>query len=88
MRNVRPSWIAVSVDPSSNDPKPASVGKTGTGPKGRAGTLSALFSARIDGRSVPFLEVVAIGSENGSVVDWTVVDRRTGRVLFSEVVSQ
>lgn len=88
MHNVRPSWVRVFVDPSSNDPAPASVGKTGTGPKSRAGTLSAEFSARIDGAAVPFVTVTAIASADGQTVQWSIVDRRTGKVLFSEQVTQ
>lgn len=84
MRNVRPSWVAVKVDPSSNNPQP----KHATGPRGRAGTLSAEFSARIEGASVPFLRVDAIGAADGKTVQWDVVDVRTGRVVFSEKVTQ
>lgn len=88
MRNVRPSWVRVSVGPNDNAPAPASVGRTGTGPKGRAGSLSADFAARIDGQSVPFLAVDAIGSADGRSTVWTVTDRRTGRVLHNETVTQ
>lgn len=88
MRNVRPSWVRVSVASSDNAPAPASVGRTGTGPKGRAGSLSADFAARIDGQSVPFLTVDAIGSADGKSTVWTVTDRRTGTVFFSETVTQ
>lgn len=88
MRNVRPSWVAVSKDDTSNGPKPASVGRNGTGPRGRTGTLAALFSARVDGASVPFLAVDAIAADDGASVLWTVTDKRSGAVVFSERVAQ
>lgn len=83
-RNVRPSWCELSVDNVSNGP---SVVKA-TGPKGRTGTLSALFKVRHNGAPVDFLRVDMIGSADGSRVAIEVVDLRTGRVLIREDVAQ
>ncbi len=88
MRNVRNSWVRVSVDHSSNNPQPVSVGKNGTGPKGRAGSMSVDILARIKGEAVPFLQIAVIGSASGKETIVTVQDRRTGVVLFSERIEQ
>jgi hypothetical protein len=79
MRNVRPAWVSVQVDGAK---------RAATGPRGRAGTLSALFSARIDGEAVPFLRIDAVGSEDGASTAWCVVDVRTGRIVFLTEVPQ
>ena len=84
-RTVRPSWVKVAKADSDNDPAPF---WQGTGPRGRAGTLSADFLARIDGKAVPFLTVEAIGASNGETVLWRITDKRTGRTLFEERVTQ
>lgn len=79
MRNVRPSWCELSIDHRT---------VKATGPKGRKGSLQAQFLARIDGAAVPFLAVSAFPDEDGKHTTWTVTDRRTGKVLFSETVTQ
>jgi len=83
-RNVRPSWVDVAIDNSSNNPQVVK----GTGPKGRSGTLSALFKVRSAGSVLDLLDVTMIGSEDGRFVNVTVTDKRTGKWLFSENVTQ
>jgi len=82
MRNVRPSWVSVSID-----------GRKGTiegGPRSRSGALSALFSARIDGTAVPFLTVEAVLSADGRTVVWTVreVGATDESIVFRRTVAQ
>ena len=79
MRNIRPSYVSVSVDGAT---------RTATGPRSRSGELSVEFSARADGSAAPFLSVDAIASADGASVLWRVTDRRTGRVILEERVSQ
>lgn len=80
MRNVRPSWVAVDVEGHASP--------LAGGPVSRTGDLRAVFSARVDGTSVPILAVSAIPSDDGRIVTWTVRDRRTGRTLFAEEFEQ
>lgn len=85
MRNVRPSWIKVAKSDSGNDTKPF---YKGTGPRGRSGSLSAEFLARIKGDAVPFLRVDAIASADGETVFWTVTEIQSGRIVFETRVTQ
>lgn len=88
IRNVRPAWVRVSLDKGgSNDPQRVAVGKGGTGPKSRSGTLLAEFLTRRDGAAVPHLTVEAIGTEDGSAVVWRILDA-SGAVVWTETVPQ
>ena len=79
MRNVRPSFVTVSVDNAK---------RAATGPKGRDGELSVLLHARDNGEAVPFLEIDAIASPDKGSVLWRIRDQRTGRILFEERIPQ
>jgi hypothetical protein len=80
MRSVRPSWVSLLVDGRKETIE--------TGPRARSGEMAAMFSARINGASVPFLTVDAIPSPDGQTVRWVVTDARTGKGLFEETVPQ
>lgn len=85
MRFVRPSWVRVSVDHNSNDPKPIN---NGTGPRGRSGCLSVEILARIKGAAVGVFTVDAIGSADGLSTVLRITDKRTGRTIHEETVTQ
>lgn len=78
-RNVRPSWIDLSVD-----------GRTdiSTGPRSRHGELSAILSVREDGSVLRLLDIDAIGSQDGKTVLIRVTDRRTHSTIFEERFNQ
>jgi hypothetical protein len=88
MRNVRPSWVRVLKDDNGNGPVPCSVGETGTGPRSRSGSLSAVLLARIEGRAVEFLEIDAISSADGETTLVRITNLRTGGIVFEERVTQ
>lgn len=76
-RFVRPSFCHLSVDGRS---------PVATGPRSRAGTLSAMFSVRSAGSVLELLDVHALA--DGDSVRFVVVDLRTGRVVFEERFAQ
>lgn len=76
-RNVRPSFVNLSVDGRS---------PVATGPRSRTGTLSAMFSVRSDGSVLRLLDVHALA--DGEKVRLVVVDLRTGAEVFSETFEQ
>lgn len=76
-RNVRPSFVNLSVDGRS---------PVATGPRSRAGTLSAMFSVRSAGAVLELLDVHALA--DGDSVRFVVVDLRTGRTFFEERFAQ
>jgi hypothetical protein len=82
MRNVRPSWIRVSKDDTGNFP---SIVKE-TGPRGRSGTLSAVFLTRELARPRTIVTVDAIASADGATVLWRIV--ADGVTVFERRVEQ
>jgi hypothetical protein len=59
-KNVRPSWIEVSVDGREND--------IATGPRARDGSLSAKFYLRVNGSVTHVLDVDCIASRDKKTV--------------------
>lgn len=56
-RNIRPSWVEISVDGRKT--------KIKTGPRRRTGQMSAVFYARIKGQVVKCLEVDFLPTSDG-----------------------
>lgn len=75
-RNVRPSWIEVSVDDRGSD--------VATGPRSRTGQLSATLSVRDDGSVLRLLDVEVIPDSDGKTSIVRVTDKRGGRTVFEE----
>lgn len=78
-RNVRPCWIEVSADHRPS---------RGTGPRGRSGELSAVLSLRVAGEVVRAIDFECIGSKDGTTTLVRITDRRNGKVLHEERVTQ
>jgi hypothetical protein len=79
-RFVRPSFLTARADGVRS--------QVATGPKSRTGELSATFLVRDNGSVLPLLDVDCIASADGGSVLVRVVDKRTGKELFSERFAQ
>lgn len=79
-KNVRPSWIDLSVDGRKTN--------GGTGPKSRDGSMNACFSVRSKGDVLPLLDVEFLASKDKTRVLVTVTDLRSGETIFQEIFTQ
>lgn len=79
-RNVRPSFLKVSVDGRETD--------IATGPRARTGEMTAELLVRCNGSAMGLLDIEAIASADAKTVLVRVTDKRTQVVIFEETITQ